>query len=127
MRNIVLLLIGLAIGAIATANVVNALRQRDAYPRGLMNVLQHHYAALREDVRRNRCVQASSRDLAVLRLASEEISSAVYAGDIPDAPFREFDQRLHDALGTTASTCSEAASALDRIHDACEACHRQYR
>ena len=127
MRNVVLLLIGLAIGAIATANVVNALRQRDAYPRGLMNVLQHHYAALREDVRRNRCVQTSSRDLDVLRVGSEEIGSAVYGGDIPDAPFREFEQRLHDALAATPSSCTEAAAALDRIHDACEACHRQYR
>ena len=127
MRHLVLLLIGLAVGALATASIVNALRQREAYPRGLMNVLQHHYAALREDVRRNRCAQASSSDLAVLRLLAQEIGSAEYAGKTPDTPFPEYEQRLRDALATTPANCGDAHAALERISAACEACHQQYR
>ena len=127
MRNLVFLLLGLAVGAFATVNVINVLRQRDAYPRGLMNVLQHHVAALRDDVRRNRCGDHTQRDLAVLRQLSEEIGSAVYAGDTPDAPFREFEQRLRDALAAGAATCADTTSMLDKARTACDACHRQYR
>jgi len=127
MRNLVLLLLGLAIGALVTANVINALRQRDAYPRGLMNVMQHHYAALREQVRRKQCTEPAARELALLRSSSTEIGEAVYAGDTPDAPFREFQQRLDDALAAAPANCADAASQLERISAACEACHRQYR
>ena len=127
MRNLVLLLLGLAIGALVTANVINALRQRDAYPRGLMNVMQHHYAALREQVRRKQCGAPAAGELALLRVSSAEVGEAVYAGDTPDAPFREFEQRLHDALAATPANCVDAASQLERISAACDACHRQYR
>ncbi len=127
MRNLVLLLLGLAIGALVTANVINALRQRDAYPRGLMNVMQHHYAALREQVRRKQCAEPAARELVLLRASSAEIGEAVYAGDTPDAPFREYEQRMQDALAATPASCADAGSQLERISAACEACHRQYR
>lgn len=127
MRNLVLLLIGIAVGALVTANIINTLRQRDAYPRGLMNVMQHHYAALRDDIRRARCGQQAGTELAALRRLSDDIGDAVYSGDTPDAPFREFEQRLHDALAATPSSCTEGSAALDKVTAACEACHRQYR
>ena len=127
MRNVLLLLLGLVIGAVAAANVVNALRQRDAYARGLMDVMQHHYAALRDAAKRGRCGDASIRDVAVLRQLSEDIAAAVYAGDTPDAPFREYEQRLREALAPTPATCADTVAALDKIGAACDACHRQYR
>ena len=99
MRNAVLLLLGLAIGALATANVLSALRQRNAYPRGLMDVLQHHYAQLREDARGGHCGDASPRHLDVLRTLADDIPRAVYGSATPDAPFREYQQRLHAAVG----------------------------
>jgi len=127
MRNLVLLLVGVAIGALVTANIINVLRQRDAYARGLMNVMQHHYATLRDDIRRKRCGQEAGGEFVALRRLSDEIGDAVYAGDTPDAPFREFEQRLHDALDAAPASCVDGAAALDRITAACDACHRQYR
>ena len=127
MRNLLLLLFGIVVGAIAAANIINTLRQRDAYPRGLMDVMQHHYGALRDAAKGGRCGDGMTRDFAVLRQLSDEIATAVYASDTPDAPFREYDQRLHDALASTPANCAEASPALDRIGAACDACHRQYR
>jgi len=66
MRQVVLLFIGLVVGASSGIAVVNTLRQRDAYPRGLMDVMQHHYAALRDDTRRGHC-ELSAHHLDMLR------------------------------------------------------------
>jgi len=127
MRNVVLLLLGLAIGAIATANIAGALRQRDAYPRGLMNVLQYHYGTLREDVRSKHCSEVSLHHLEILRNLADEIPAAVYPSSTPDVPFREYQQRLHDAVNAPARTCGEMPVLLERIGAACDACHHQYR
>jgi len=127
MRNAALLLLGLVIGAIAAANVVNALRQRDAYPRGLMNVLQYHYSALRDDVRRGHCSDVSLHHLDILRGLSDDVAPAIWGGETPEMPFREYQQRLHDAVNATARSCAELPAGLQRIGDACDACHHQYR
>lgn len=127
MRNAVLLLLGVAIGAIAAANIVNALRQRDAYPRGLMNVLQYHFGTLREDVRRSHCSDISLRHLDTLRGLADDVAPAVWGGDTPEMPFREYQQRLHDAVNAAPHSCTELPAALQRIEDACDTCHRQYR
>lgn len=127
MRQIVLLVLGIAIGAAGGISLVNTLRQRDAYPRGLMDVMQHHYATLRDDVRRGHC-ELSARRLDVLRNLTSEIGDAVYGEDIPDAPFREYQSRLADALNTPTTTdCKALAAPAQKIGAACDACHRQYR
>ena len=127
MRQIVLLVLGIAIGAVGAASVVNTLRQRDAYPRGLMDVMQHHYAALRDDVRRGHC-ERSAQHLNVLRGLAGEIGTAVYDEDIPDATFREFESRLADALSANMpGDCKALAAPVQKIGDVCDDCHRQYR
>lgn len=129
MRNLILLLIGLAVGAIAATSVLNALAPRDAYPRGLMNVIQHHYVALREAAHDNRCV-AAPEHVAALGMLSREVEGAMYPEGSADAPFREFEQRLNEglALAMTAGTeCTALKPAIDKITAACDACHRQYR
>jgi len=127
MRQIVLLVVGLVVGAAAGISIANMLRQRDAYPRGLMDVMQHHYAGLRDDVRRGRCEQ-SAQHVNILRSLVDEIGPAMYGEDIPDAPFREFESRLADALSTsTPRDCKMLAPQVQKIGDTCDACHRQYR
>jgi hypothetical protein len=127
MRQLILLVLGIAIGAAGGISIVNMLRQRDAYPRGLMDVMQHHYATLRDEVRRGHC-QQSEQHMNVLRGLAAEIGTAVYDDDVPDAPFREFESRLADALSASMpSDCKALAPPVQKIGDACDACHRQYR
>jgi hypothetical protein len=128
MRHLILLLIGLAVGALGAASAVNALRLRDAYPRGLMQVMQHHLAALREDASRGRCGTTAAPHLAVLRAMAQEIPSAIYADATPDAQFSEFHRRLRDALAAgTFADCSAARASVASIGSACDACHRKFR
>lgn len=126
MRLAMLFLLGLAVGAIATANVVSALRQRDAYPRGLMNVMQHDVGALRADARAQRCDANASVVLEQLRGLSGSIETAVYGDDPPDPPFAEYAQRLGSAL-PAALDCKALPQALDKVGAVCDACHREYR
>ena len=131
MRNAILLLIGLFIGAMGATVVSNTLHERNAYARGAMDVMQHHYASLREDIRARRCdANRSTQAITQLRALSAEIGPSVYADAIPDAPFREFQQRLDTEL--TAATpppadCAALAPLVQKIGKVCDDCHQQYR
>ena len=133
MRQLLLILLGIAIGGLATANIVNALRQRDAYPRGLMNVMQHHFAALRKQAHEQHCDQDVKVHLTAMRLMSDQIEDAIYAGHQPDPEFHTDAQRLRDALdaadnkATSSNPCAALIPVLGRVGDACDTCHRSYR
>jgi hypothetical protein len=131
MRYLLLLVLGLVLGAILASIVLNAMYRRDAYARGVMQVLQHEYAALHDRLRAGDCQQIdvaqSKRRLAEL---TEEIEPSNYAESKPDAPFREYTSRLRDAIAALPAeptSCAAAAPIVTRIGDACDACHRQYR
>ncbi len=129
MRSLILLVLGLIVGAVAATSAVNALRQRDAYPRGLMNVMQHHYATLRSDVRGNRC-DDSLRHVAALKALSADIDGAMFPESTPEPPFLEYEHRLGDALdqaSVASGTCAALAPAVEKMSAACDACHHQYR
>ena len=126
MRHVLLFVLGLAIGAIATANIVGALRQRDAYPRGLMNVMQHDSGVLHQAARSNHCDAATTVALDQLRSLSAGIETAVYGADPADPPFAEYAQKLRTAIPSTLD-CKSLATDLLNTGAACDACHRQYR
>ena len=129
MRNLLLLLLGLAVGAAGAASAINVLRQRDAYPRGLMAVMQHHLAALRADVRENRCKDRSEQHLRVIRALADGIESALYPDDDADFPFREHARKFREILAAapTDADCPALSPVVATIGEACDACHRQYR
>ncbi|HOV58630.1 MAG TPA: hypothetical protein PLN91_12195 [Rhodanobacteraceae bacterium] len=132
MRQLVLFLIGLFVGAAAAFVAARSLAQRDAWPRGLMAVLQHELGELRRAERAGRCTSAEL-DLPLGRIAD-------FAGEIPAAlgsdPRR--DPHLADYAQTLARSAAAARAAaaggcpaltprLRDVVDACDACHRDYR
>lgn len=132
MKHLILLLIGLLAGAMGATVVVNTLRQRDAYARGLMDVMQHHYAALREGVRARHCeAAATAHALAQVRALAPDIDMAIYPDATPDAPFREFSSRLGTTLDAAAAAapadCAALAPHVQAVGKACDDCHQQYR
>ena len=131
MRSLVLLILGLAFSAICTVIAMNALAQRGAYARGIMQVMQHHYAELRNGQRTGRCDAATTtRAHDVLQLLGNEIEGSVYGDNTPEPPFREYTDRLRSAvadLGDGTKTCAALAPIVNRVGDSCDACHRQYR
>ena len=129
MRSLILLVLGLAVGALAASSVINALSRRDAYPRGLMNVMQHHAGALREAVRGGHCENAQTH-VAALSTLSHDIDSAMYPDSSPEEAFLEYEHRLGDGLSAAANAgteCKALAPSVERITSACDSCHHQYR
>jgi cytochrome c556 len=130
MRNVILFVLGIAVGAFGAVNIANTLRQRDAYPRGLMNVMQHREAMLRQELRRHRCdANTTATALAGLKQSANDVEEAVYPDAIADAPFREYAQKLRDAVTavSVSADCPTLAASVSKIGAACDACHRQYR
>jgi cytochrome c556 len=132
MRQLVLLMIGIALGAACAAVAVNTLNRRSAYPRGFMEVMQHDFAVLRVNARAQHCDAASiGKDLSRLREFSTQIEAAMVEGETADAPFREYADRLRSAVDAAIQSappdCAALTTHLDAIGNACEACHRQYR
>ena len=118
MRTLSLFVLGIGVGALGAVNIANTLRQRDAYPRAVMNVMQHHAAVLRQELRRKRCdANTTATALAGLAQSANEVENAVYPDAIADAPFREYAQNLRDAvIAASASTdCPTLALSVSKI------------
>ena len=131
MRNLLILALGFVLGAFAAAIVANTLARRDAYARATMQVLQQQYGLLREQVRSGACANTDpAPPRRLLTLLGQEIEPSAYPGATPPPPFREYTQRLHDAVAALpegATTCAALAPLVSRVGPACEACHPQYR
>ena len=132
MKLLILFFIGLVVGAMGATTVINTLRQRDAFARGVMDVVQHHYATLRENLRAQHCEEtASAYAIGQMRVLSTDIDAAVYGNDTPDAPFREFDARLASTLADAAAAnpkdCATLAPHVQALGKVCDECHQRYR
>lgn len=129
MRALLILLAGLLIGALVAFSAANSLHQRNAWPRGVMNVLQHHLGELRRLQRSNDC--AAARSAVHFRRLAE--TAADIAPSHPDQPpdFTEQARRFAEASGRHASEapvdCRALDQALQQTGEACQTCHRDYR
>lgn len=129
MRALILVLIGLVLGAFGTHIVERTLHLQQAYPRAVMDVMQHHFVAMRSAVKSGKCpVKASQHNLQAMINMSQEIDSAFATSD---AHFNELANRLHQSLRKTASStpvdCKGLAAAVHVISGRCDDCHREYR
>jgi cytochrome c556 len=129
MRALLLVVLGLAIGALGATFAISALRQGTPFHDGVMAVMQHHMGALRANVRANQCdAKASAARFSRMRQEASDLGEA-FPG--MDAGFGTAAQRLATALdgaqATQPGTCAALATALKPVADACAACHQQYR
>ena len=131
MRSLILLVLGIAIGAITAFQVGTVWRQRDAYPRGVMAVMQHHLGALHQEIVAGQCPLAQS----ALHLDWLQRMAGAIPGALPqyshDEHFQNFVHRLqgeiHDTQSPPANTCKALEPRIRTIGGACEACHVEYR
>jgi cytochrome c556 len=129
MRTLLLVVLGLAVGAMGATFAISALRQGTPFHSGVMAVMQHHMGALRANVRANQC-DAKVSGARIDRMRQE-------AGDIGEA-FPGMDTGFSRAASTLATaldgavaarpaTCEALAAALKPVGEACSACHQHYR
>src|ERR1700754_3595946 len=129
MRPLLLVILGLVVGAMGATFALSALRQGTPFHDGVMAVMQHHMDALRANVRAKQCdAKASATHLTRMLGTAGDLREAFV--DM-DEPFYTAGGKLVSALdGAVAAapaTCEALAASLKPVGEACQACHRQYR
>jgi cytochrome c556 len=131
MRSLVLLLIGLVVGALCTTALVNALNRKSAYPRAVMTIMGQQMRALDNSVKQSRCASTDlTPRLQILRFVANDIEPA-FADMKDEAQFGRYASDLRAAadagLMTPPASCASAAAAISRLDKACDSCHRDYK
>lgn len=129
MRSLLLILAGALIGALVAFSAANALHQRNAWPRGVMAVLQHHQAELRRLQRSGRC-DAAAMATHFRRLAETGSDIAPsQPGEAPDfyEQAKQFGQLTQQLAQQPPADCKALDAPLQQLGDACQGCHRDYR
>jgi cytochrome c556 len=129
MRALLLVILGLAVGAMGATFALSALRQGTPFHSGVMAVMQHHMGALRTKVRAKQCDAKGNTDhLTRMRDAAGDIREAF--PDMEPAFFQADDtliKSLDGALAAAPGTCEALVAALKPVGDACQSCHQQFR
>ncbi|HEY4145378.1 cytochrome c [Pinirhizobacter sp.] len=129
MRAIILLVIGLAVGAMCATYAANTVAARHAYTRGVMAIMQHHATALGAQVKAGQCPADTSLDhLRRINGTAAEIESA-FAG--ADADFFKHAHALADAsaavIASPPADCPALKQAMAKVGETCKSCHELYR
>lgn len=130
MRHVVVLVIGLLVGALLATSATNALRLRHAKARSLMTMMQYAIDDARRAAHEARCNAPDVRSAAaLLGAASDRLATAVGPELASERVFRQSSDALRSAVAAwdPAAPCAEQASAIRAVSDACDACHRDYR
>ena len=129
MRYLICLIGGALLGALVAVTIANVLGQRNAYPRALMNVMQHDLGHARDLVHANQCTTADANATAEhLKLIANDIEPALLAPGAHDRVFSQYASDLRDAVATFAAAqdCPARSQAVTKIGHACDACHLDY-
>lgn len=129
MRAALLILLGLAIGAIATANVMSALGARNPMPKAVMATMNYHLGELGKALKAKQCDAAGS--LHHLQRLQSTATDIVPVFGAPEQDFSAAAGRLQravqQALQSAPADCAALAVAIKPIDEACKSCHQKYR
>ena len=130
MRYLVCLLGGALLGALIAITAANILRERHAWPRAVMTVMQHELGGARDLVHADQCTTPEAVSAAAhLNLMASDIEPAILPAGAHDRVFSQYATDLHAAIAgfTAATDCPARRDALTKITNACDACHRDYK
>lgn len=130
MRYLVCLVVGLLAGAILASMALNTMTRRNAWPRGLMNVMQHEFNVARRAARDGSCQQDPTGNAADhLRLIAGDLERALLPAGSKDPEFTKHADDLRAALAAwdVKAPCNLQTGALSTVNRSCDACHRDYR
>ncbi len=129
MRVALMILLGLVIGAIGTANVMNALAARNPMPKAVMETMDYHLGELKNAIKAKQCDPAKvQHHLARLQSTASDITPVF---GIDEKTFTDDATQLQDhlqqAVQTAPATCAALAAAIKPVGETCKSCHQQYR
>ena len=131
-RYLFLLLLGLAVGAIATVMVLRALDARkNPFPGALMEVQGWHMGQLKTAMDQNRC---SASDvvphLQALRMTANDLEPA-FADLRDDERFKSAAAAMRGAVDKAITapplSCESLAGTMKSVGDTCKGCHRDFK
>ncbi|HQY49260.1 MAG TPA: hypothetical protein PL007_02715 [Thermomonas sp.] len=131
-RYLFLLLLGLAVGAIATVMVLRALEARkDHFPGALMEVQGWHMGQLKSAMEQNRC---SASDvvphLQALRMTANDLEPA-FPDLRDDERFKTAAAAMRGAVDKAINapplSCESLAGTMKAVGDTCKGCHRDFK
>lgn len=129
MRAVLLILLGLAVGVLGTANVMNVLAARNPMPEAVMHTMGYHVGALKQAMKAQKC-DAATIQHHLLRLQSTATDIQPTFG-IADKAFADDADKLQASLQQAAvsapASCAALAAVLKPVGEACQDCHQQYR
>ena len=129
MRAALLILLGLVIGVIGTANVMSALNARNPMPKAVMTTMGYHMGALAHALKSKQCAAGSIQPhLARLQSTATDI---VPVFDTREKGFTDeathLQNRLQLAVQAAPADCAALAVALQPVGETCKSCHQKYR
>jgi cytochrome c556 len=131
MRALVMLGVGLAMGALLTLVAVNSLRKGTAYPNGVMTVMAAQMGQLDRGIKAGACAADDlAGNLATLQALGNDLEAA-FLPTMDDARFSRLAGDYRAAVGRAATgsprDCEDAGTRLNAISATCKACHQQFK
>lgn len=131
MRSLVMLVVGLLVGALCTVIAVNTLNRGTSYPNAVMAMMGQQMKAIDKSIKQSRCASTDlTPRLQTLRFVANDIEPA-FAHMQADVQFGRYAADLRSAadaaLMTPPASCAAAAAALSNLSKACDSCHRDYK
>lgn len=130
MRYLLCIIVGLLAGAIIAGSAGQALSRRHAWPRAVMNVMQHELGTARSAAHAGQCADpAMASASAHLRLLTTDLESALLGPGEKDRVLSQYASEMRAAVAKwdASASCERQSQALTEISNACDACHRDYR
>ncbi len=129
MRAALLILLGLVIGVIGTAHVMNALAARNPMPKAVMETMGYHVGELKNAIKAKQCDPAKvQHHLARLESTASDVMPVF---GIDEKAFTDdatqLQERLHQAVQAAPASCEAVTAAIEPVGETCKSCHQQYR
>ncbi|MDQ3039551.1 MAG: hypothetical protein M3R16_07130 [Pseudomonadota bacterium] len=131
-RYLFLMVLGLALGAVATVMVLRSMEQRkDHFPEALMHVQQWHMAQLNSGMEQNRCNPTDTLPhLQALRMTATDIDAA-FADLREDQRFATASSAMRATMDQVITnpplTCEGVGAAIKQIGESCKGCHQDFK
>jgi hypothetical protein len=128
-RYIALAVLALIVGSILGSGVSRYLARQHQHTHAVMWLAQFHLDNSIAAARANDCARLNVERKSLIHVY-DELLLAFPADYANDAVFRGRADDLKSAsqaTGSVASDCADLGATVKKIHDACDACHRQYR
>lgn len=132
---IILVLVGLAVGMIATVVLLNKLEERkewpDHFPGAVMHMMGAHMGQLGDNIGANRCGATDTLPhLQAMRVIANDLEPA-FPGLADDPRFvahaGDLRATLDAALSSPPLDCEGLVVTASKIGENCKACHQDFR